>query len=150
MKVKIMVSTRRGDYSMPEKNPPCPLECSPASCRPMTLATFTLLAAAAFGGKNYNVNKLTRYLIWLLSNVAIIVARHAVAIDLVVVVLHRHRCSIPSPVAPSPSSSSLSSSSSSPVAIVARYLHLKLVILWAVAWLKSMGPSATKKYMSGW
>jgi hypothetical protein len=32
--VKIMVSTRRGDYSAPEKNPPCPLECSPASRQP--------------------------------------------------------------------------------------------------------------------
>jgi hypothetical protein len=29
-----MVSTRRGDYSTPEKNPPRPLECSPASRRP--------------------------------------------------------------------------------------------------------------------
>ncbi len=29
-----MVSTRRGDYSTPEKNPPHPLECSPASRRP--------------------------------------------------------------------------------------------------------------------
>jgi hypothetical protein len=29
-----MVSTRRGDYSAPEKNPPCPLECSPASRQP--------------------------------------------------------------------------------------------------------------------
>ena len=27
-KVKIMVSTRHGDYSTPEKNPPRPLECS--------------------------------------------------------------------------------------------------------------------------
>jgi hypothetical protein len=27
--------------------------------------------------------------------------------------------------------------------IVARYLHLKVVILWAVARFKSMGPSAT-------
>jgi hypothetical protein len=33
-KVKIMVSTRRGDYSTPEKNPPRPLECSPASRQP--------------------------------------------------------------------------------------------------------------------
>ena len=33
-KVKIMVSTRCGDYSTPEKNPPRPVECSPASCRP--------------------------------------------------------------------------------------------------------------------
>ena len=29
-----MVSTRRDDYSMPEKNPPRPLGCSPASRRP--------------------------------------------------------------------------------------------------------------------
>jgi hypothetical protein len=29
-----MVSTRRGDYSTPEKNPPRPLECAPASRRP--------------------------------------------------------------------------------------------------------------------
>ena len=58
MKVKIMVSTRRGDYSTPEKNPPRPLECSPASRRPVTLATFALPAAAAFGGKNFTVNKL--------------------------------------------------------------------------------------------
>ena len=29
-----MVSTRRGDYSTPEKNPPRPLGCSPASRRP--------------------------------------------------------------------------------------------------------------------
>ena len=29
-----MVSTRRGDYSTPEKNPPRPLECSPASRPP--------------------------------------------------------------------------------------------------------------------
>jgi len=50
-----MVSTRRGDYSTPEKNPPRPLKYSP----PVTLTTFTLPAAAAFGGKNYNVNKLT-------------------------------------------------------------------------------------------
>jgi hypothetical protein len=56
-KVKIMVSTRR-DYSTLEKNPPRPLQCSPASRRPVTLATFALLAAAAFGGKNYTVNKL--------------------------------------------------------------------------------------------
>jgi len=53
-----MVSTRRGDYSTPEKNPPRPLEGSPASRRPVTLAAFALLAAAAFGGKNSNVNKL--------------------------------------------------------------------------------------------
>ena len=33
-KVKIMVSTRCGDYSTPEKNPPRPFECSPASRRP--------------------------------------------------------------------------------------------------------------------
>jgi len=59
MKVKIMVSMRCGDYSTPEKNPPRPLECSPASPRPVTLATFALPAEAAFGGKNYNVNKLT-------------------------------------------------------------------------------------------
>jgi hypothetical protein len=59
MKVKIMVSTGRGNYSTPEKNPPCPLEYSPAWLRPVTLATFTLPVAAAFGGKNYNVNKLT-------------------------------------------------------------------------------------------
>jgi len=58
-KVKIMVPTRRGDYIMPEKNPPHPIECSPASGRPVTLATFALPAAAAFDGKNYNVNKLT-------------------------------------------------------------------------------------------
>jgi len=58
-KVKIMVSTKRGDYSTPEKNPPRPLECSPASRRPVTLATFALPAAAAFGSKIYNVNKLT-------------------------------------------------------------------------------------------
>ena len=57
MKVKIMGSTRRGNYSMPEKNPPCPLKCSPALRRPVTLATFALPAVAAFGGKNYNVNK---------------------------------------------------------------------------------------------
>ena len=56
MKVKIMVSTERSDYSTLEKNPPRPLECSPASRRPVTLATFTLPVAAAFGGKNYNVN----------------------------------------------------------------------------------------------
>ena len=48
-----------GDYSKPEKNPPFPLKCSPASRRPVTLTTFALPAAAAFGGKNYNVNKLT-------------------------------------------------------------------------------------------
>jgi len=54
-KVKIMVC----NYSTPEKNPPRPLECSPASRRPVTLVTFALLAAAAFGGKNYNVNNLT-------------------------------------------------------------------------------------------
>jgi hypothetical protein len=29
-----MVSTRQGDYSTPEKNPPPPLECSPALRRP--------------------------------------------------------------------------------------------------------------------
>ena len=34
LKKKIMVSMRRGDYSMPEKNPPRPLECSPALRRP--------------------------------------------------------------------------------------------------------------------
>jgi len=56
-KVKI-VSTRRSDYSMPEKNPPRPLKCSPASRTPVTLAKFALPAAAAFGGKNYTVNKL--------------------------------------------------------------------------------------------
>jgi hypothetical protein len=56
MKVKIMVSTRRGDCSMPEKNPPLPLERSPALRRPVTLATFALPAVAAFSGKNYNVN----------------------------------------------------------------------------------------------
>ena len=39
-KVKIMVSTRRGDYSTPEKNPPLPLERSPASRRPVTLTAF--------------------------------------------------------------------------------------------------------------
>ena len=33
-KVKIMVTTRRGDYITPEKNPPGPLECSPALRRP--------------------------------------------------------------------------------------------------------------------
>jgi len=55
-----MVSTRSGGYSTPEKNPPRPLECSPASRRPVrTLGTFALLAGAAFGGKNYNVKKLT-------------------------------------------------------------------------------------------
>jgi hypothetical protein len=32
--VKIMVTTRRGDYITPEKNPPGPLECSPALRRP--------------------------------------------------------------------------------------------------------------------
>ena len=58
-KVKIMVSTRCGNYSMPEKNPPHPLKFF--SC--VTLATFALPAAAAFGGKNYNVNKLTINLI---------------------------------------------------------------------------------------
>jgi len=58
-KVKIMVSTRRGDYSTPEKNPRRLLECSPASRWPVTPTTFTLPAAAACGGKNYNVNKLT-------------------------------------------------------------------------------------------
>ena len=58
-----MVSTRRGDYSTPEKNPPHPLERSPASRRPMTLAAFALLAAAAFDGKNYTVNKLAILLI---------------------------------------------------------------------------------------
>jgi len=51
-KVKIMVSTRRSGYSTPEKNPPHPLERSHASRRPVTLATFALPAAAAFGGKN--------------------------------------------------------------------------------------------------
>jgi hypothetical protein len=56
-KVKIM-STRRSDYSTPEKNPPRPLECSPALRPPVTLPTFALPAAAAFGGKNYTVNKL--------------------------------------------------------------------------------------------
>jgi hypothetical protein len=61
--MKIMVSTRRGDYNTPEKNSPLPLECSPASRRPVTLAMFALPAAAAFGGKNYNVNKLTLKLI---------------------------------------------------------------------------------------
>jgi hypothetical protein len=39
-KVKIMVSTRRGDYSTQEKNPPLSLERSPASRRPVTLTTF--------------------------------------------------------------------------------------------------------------
>jgi hypothetical protein len=58
-KVKIMVSTRRGDYSTPEKNPPLPLERSPAWRRPVTLTTFALPAVAAVGGKKYNVNKLT-------------------------------------------------------------------------------------------
>jgi len=29
-----MVTTRRGDYITPEKNPPGPLECSPALRRP--------------------------------------------------------------------------------------------------------------------
>jgi len=53
-----MVSTRRGDYSTPEKNPPRPLESSPASRRPVNLTAFTLPAAAAFGSKNYIVNKL--------------------------------------------------------------------------------------------
>jgi len=53
-----MVLTRRGDYSTPEKNPPRPLKSSPASRRPVTLAAFALPAAAAFGGKNYTVNKL--------------------------------------------------------------------------------------------
>jgi hypothetical protein len=57
-KVKIMVSTRRGNYSTPEKNPPRPLERSPASRRPVTLAAFAFPAAAAFGGNNYTVNKL--------------------------------------------------------------------------------------------
>ena len=34
-KVKIMVTTRRGNYITPEKNPPGgPLECSPALRRP--------------------------------------------------------------------------------------------------------------------
>ena len=33
-KVKIMVSMRRSDYIMPEKNPPRPLKCSLASRRP--------------------------------------------------------------------------------------------------------------------
>ena len=33
-KVKIMVSTRHGDYSTLEKNPPHPHECSPALHRP--------------------------------------------------------------------------------------------------------------------
>jgi len=53
-----MVSTRRGDYRMPEKNPPRPLKSSPATHRPVTLAAFALPAAAAFGGKNYTVKKL--------------------------------------------------------------------------------------------
>jgi len=44
-------------HSTPEKNPPRPLESSPASRRPVTLAALALLAAAAFGGKNYTVNK---------------------------------------------------------------------------------------------
>jgi hypothetical protein len=57
-KVKIMVSTRCGDYSTPEKNPPRPLERSPASSQPVTLAVFALPAAAAFGGNSYTVNKL--------------------------------------------------------------------------------------------
>jgi hypothetical protein len=56
--VKIMVSTRRGDYSTPEKNPPRPLKRSPASRLPVTLAAFALPAAAAFGGKKYIVYKL--------------------------------------------------------------------------------------------
>ncbi len=60
--VKI-VSTRCSGYSTPEKNPPCPLKCVPALCRPVTLSTFALPAAAAFGGKNYTVNKLAIYLI---------------------------------------------------------------------------------------
>jgi hypothetical protein len=50
--------TRRGDYSTPEMNPPRPLERSPASRRPVTLAAFGLPAAAAFSGKYYTVNKL--------------------------------------------------------------------------------------------
>jgi hypothetical protein len=53
-----MVSTRLGDYSTPEKNPPRPLEHSSAS-----LAAFALPAAAALGGKNYTVNKLAISLI---------------------------------------------------------------------------------------
>jgi hypothetical protein len=57
-KVKIMVSTRRGDYSTPEKIPPHPLERSPALRQPVTLVAFALPAAAAFGSKNYTVNKL--------------------------------------------------------------------------------------------
>jgi len=62
-KVKIMVSTRCGNYSMPEKNPPRPLEFFSCIMPPVTLATFALPVAAAFGGKNYNVNKLTINLI---------------------------------------------------------------------------------------
>ena len=57
-KVKIMVSMRLGNYSTLEKNPPRPLECSLASRRPVTLVTFALPAASAFGGKKYTVNKL--------------------------------------------------------------------------------------------
>jgi len=52
-----------GNYSTPEKNPPRPLESSPASRRPVTLAAFALPAAAAFGGKKYTVNKLAIKLI---------------------------------------------------------------------------------------
>ena len=29
-----MVTTRRSDYITPDKNPPGPLKCSPALCRP--------------------------------------------------------------------------------------------------------------------
>ena len=43
-----------------------------------------------------------------MTNVAIIVARRTVAIDLIVMVVHRNRRCLPSPGAPSPSLSSLS------------------------------------------
>ena len=56
-KVKI-VSTRRSDYSTPEKNPPRPSNVLLHFCPPISLATFALPAAAAFGGKKYTVDKL--------------------------------------------------------------------------------------------